>query len=338
MADYQQVENALSFIPSDDREVWVNVGNALKAEFGGNGLDLWLHWSYDSSSFNKKSAMSVWKSFKKLVVPIGYVFKLAISYGYVPEKTTQQKPSKEQLAERKAKQAAAQLEEEKERQENAQTAVQKSKQAWATAKNTGESLYLDKKCVRVIESIRYAPAGAILIPMIHYDRPHESAFVGVQTIEADGTKLFPAGVEKSGSACRLGDFNPLVLAICEGYATGCSLRFGFDYKIPLFVAFDAGNLFKVAIKLRKIYPKTHLIICADNDQKTKGNPGITWAKKALKEIAKTNKNVSIIYPIFEINDKKSSDFNDLFCVRGARVLKDQLSLATQRFYPVSEAK
>ena len=69
MNDLMRVQHALSFIDSNDRDIWVNVGNAIKGEFGENGFDTWLDWSADAASFNKKSAVSVWKSLKRLVVP-----------------------------------------------------------------------------------------------------------------------------------------------------------------------------------------------------------------------------------------------------------------------------
>ena len=168
--------------------------------------------------------------------------------------------------------------------------------------------------------------------MINYAAPRESAFVGVHTIKPDGTKLFPKGVIKSGSACRLGELNTRIMAVCEGYATACSIRLGTGYQLPVFVAFDAGNLIKIVTMLRQLYPKTHVLVCADNDQKTKGNPGIKAGRLAVR----ANHNCSIIYPIFSVLDKKNSDFNDLFLVRGASILKQQFSLVLSHFLPESE--
>ena len=160
---------------------------------------------------------------------------------------------------------------------------------WSSATKSGQSPYLQRKKIAG-ENIRYLPDGSILIPMINYAAPRESAFVGVQTIKPDGTKLFPKGVIKSGSACRLGEINTRIMAVCEGYATACSIRLGTGYQLPVFVAFDAGNLIKIVTMLRHLYPKTHVLVCADNDQKTKGNPGIKAGRLAVR----ANQNSSII--------------------------------------------
>ena len=49
------------------------------------------------------------------------------------------------------------------------------------------------------------------------------------------------------------------------------------------VAFAANNLGTVATSLRKTYPDTALVICADDDGATPGNPGVTHAHEAAPE-------------------------------------------------------
>ncbi len=313
------VEAMLSYIDSSEREVWVNVGNALKGEFGGNGLDSWLDWSASAPNYDRKAALSVWRSLKRLVVPIGYVLKLAKQNGYVHE-APRRVLTEAEIAERKAKQDALRMQEELARAKGAEQALVKSHILWAAAAKHGRSAYLAKKQVHA-ESVRFLPDGSILVPMMDYTKPREVAFVGVQTIKNDGTKLFPAGVAKSGSACRLGEPREDFIALCEGYATGASLRMAMDGAVPVFVAFDAGNLLKVARVLRALYPKAHVLICCDNDRKTKGNPGISAGKKALREI---RPNASVIYPIFRVEEKELTDFNDLHVKHGLAAVKRQL--------------
>jgi putative DNA primase/helicase len=36
-----EIEQALSSIPSHDREVWIQIGMAIKAELGDAGFDIW---------------------------------------------------------------------------------------------------------------------------------------------------------------------------------------------------------------------------------------------------------------------------------------------------------
>lgn len=318
MAEYDQVKAALTYIDSSDREIWVSIGNALKAEFGSTGKDLWMQWSEDAPNYNEKAATSVWKSLTKLVVPIGYVFKLAKERGYIFEKNNSRVLTAAEKAER-AEKRRLQLEiEELAATRNAAIARQKSQRLWQSARKSGHSPYLARKSV-VGESIRYLSDGSILIPMIHYELPREHAFAAVQTIKPDGTKLFPKGAAKSGSACRLGDISRLMIAVCEGYATGCSIRVALEMQVPVFVCFDAGNMVKVAFKLRGLYQDQHILICADNDLKTKNNPGVSAGKKALKSISDS----SIIYPVFPPGNLKNSDFNDLHVNFGISALKSQ---------------
>lgn len=331
MAEIDNIHTALSFIDSGDREVWVNVGNALKGEFGANGLDIWLDWSSDAANFDRKAALSVWKSLKRFVVPIGYIFKLAKEFGYVQD-SAPKVISAEEKASKLAQQKELRDQEALAASKNAEDARVRSITLWQGAKNEGHSPYLARKQV-IGESIRYLADASILVPMLQYDQPRENAFVGVQTIKKDGTKLFPKGVAKSGSACRLGDQNDVLIAVCEGYATGCSIRLGLDYKVPVYVAFDAGNMIKVVQMLRSLYPKPHILVCADNDAKTKNNPGIRAGLKAIKQID----NASIIYPIFPVGDKKSSDFNDLHVLGGASVLATQFYGVMQAFKARIEA-
>ena len=53
---------------------------------------------------------------------------------------------------------------------------------------------------------------------------------------------------------------------------------------PVYVAFNAGNLIKVAIGVKREYPNVSIVVCGDNDQWTDGNPGLTAAKKAAAAV------------------------------------------------------
>ena len=60
--DIDVVRNALACISSEDRDVWVRMGMAIKSEFGDAGFDLWFVWSQQAASFRDKDARDVWKS------------------------------------------------------------------------------------------------------------------------------------------------------------------------------------------------------------------------------------------------------------------------------------
>src|SRR5262249_1819426 len=73
------------------------------------------------------------------------------------------------------------------------------------------------------------------------------------------------------------------------------------------VAFNAGNLLPVAKGLREKRPDLQIVICADDDYLTPGNPGITKAREAAEAIG-----AKLAIPAFGANrPEKFTDFNDL---------------------------
>lgn len=68
------------------------------------------------------------------------------------------------------------------------------------------------------------------------------------------------------------------IIICEGYATGASLHAATGSQV--LCALSANNLLVVAQAVRSMDPRKKIIIAADNDTKTPGNPGVTAAKMA----------------------------------------------------------
>lgn len=71
--------------------------------------------------------------------------------------------------------------------------------------------------------------------------------------------------------------------MCEGFATGASIHECTGHAVA--VAFNAGNLSTVAMALRIKYPSFKIIIAADDDRHTPGNPGVTKAVAAAQASA-----------------------------------------------------
>ena len=117
---------------------------------------------------------------------------------------------------------------------------------------------------------------------------------------------------KPGRACGLlspiGDFNePRTILICEGFATGATLHEETGH--PVLCAMNAGNLLPVATAARSAWACAELVICADNDRQTEGNPGLTYATAAAKATG-----AKLIVPEFP-EGVAGSDFNDLAMLR-----------------------
>ena len=71
------------------------------------------------------------------------------------------------------------------------------------------------------------------------------------------------------------------------------------------MACDANNLKPVALAIRGLYPGKLIVVCADNDRSTEGNPGLTKATAAAKAVK-----ASLAVPEFQ-SDEAGTDFNDL---------------------------
>lgn len=215
------------------------------------------------------------------------------------------------------------------KREEADLAALDARALWQRAAPQGYSPYLQRKGVTG-ESCRYLPNGTLVIPMIRYDLPRDQALKACQRILADGQKFYSKGFEKAGCAVRLGDLGDLVLVlICEGYATGLTIRAAVEWAYPVFCAFDAGGLVHVVPMMRELYPHTRLLICADDDWKTFDkltgrltNPGRTAAKKVAKEVP----GCDLVWPVFNAATRqdKDTDFNDLHLREGLHVARRQL--------------
>lgn len=227
--------------------------------------------------------------------------------------------------ERQALQERRAAQQEHDRQARALEAARAAMNAaelWATADRTGRSAYLQRKLVEP-EACRFLPDGSIVLPLLRYDEPRETALKALQRIWPDGTKRFTKGLQKPGVCLRLG----LVVAgepvlVCEGYATGLTLRMAVDKRLPVFVALDAGNLHPVCELLRELYPSAPLLICADDDYRTAGNPGRDKAHRTAKAVD----NCRYTWPVFMRGRRgpKDTDFNDLHAREGLHVVRRQL--------------
>lgn len=229
-----------------------------------------------------------------------------------------------------AERAAAQALADAKRKEEAELAALDAVALWRRAKPEGQSPYLERKGV-VGEACRYLPDGTVLVPLLRYDLPREQALRAVQRIKPDGVKLFTKGFAKPGCAVRLGDVEPegCMVLVCEGYATGLTLRMAVDHTLPVFVALDAGNLEHVVPLVRALYPTSRILICADDDWRTRdqitgelSNPG----RKAAMRVAKTVVGCDLVWPVFAAATRqpKDTDFNDLHLRQGLDAVKRQL--------------
>lgn len=120
--------------------------------------------------------------------------------------------------------------------------------------------------------------GALLIPMRADGMIHSLQFIG-----GDGAKRFLTGGRVAGCYFSIGNTRgAAALCIAEGFATGATIHEATGY--PVVVAFNAGNLLAVAKAMREKFPDLPLILCADDDSQTSGNPGLTKATEATRAV------------------------------------------------------
>ena len=340
----------LSFVPDcEDRETWLAMGMALKSEFGEAAFDAWDRWSQAGANYNAKACRASWRGFKSRAggVGIGTLIKFAKDGGYRFDHDSHPAPDGAELARRKAERAARVQAEMRNRAALAANAEANALTAWRTALRTGGSAYAVRKGIEAPESCRFLPldqGGGLVVPMLRYDLPREQALKGVQIIRDDGTKKFTYGMEKPGTACRLG--LPVVgepVFVVEGYATGMTIRMALGRRYPVFVAFDAYNLPVVVESVFQALPACPIVICADDDHATtlKGLPnnvGRIQAQLAMDSVMEDTPErrgarlVARCYPVFKAGtqrDAKDTDFNDLHRLEGLGEVTQQMELTLE---------
>jgi len=135
--------------------------------------------------------------------------------------------------------------------------------------------------------------GKLLVPIRAVE--DYSRILSMQIIGTDGEKRFLTGGRVKGGIHRLGPATAPRVALCEGFATGLTLKAALDC-LPgpwaVVVCFSAGNMITVAQE----FPSA--VVCADNDA------------------SKTGENAARATGLRWVMPPEAGDFNDLQCSRG----------------------
>ena len=209
------------------------------------------------------------------------------------------------------------VERERQRTEAERHAKARKTAAWILnrAKPAHSQAYLERKAAKVFGNLREY-RGALALPLLDASGDlHSLQFIG-----ADGAKRFLSGGRITGCFFTLDDKPAGPLVICEGYATGASIHEATGHAVVC--AMNCGNLTPVAKALRAKWQERDIIIAADDDQFTEGNPGVTEAYEAAKTI-----HARFIVPHFKEVNKKPTDFNDLHQQEGLETVKTQIESA-----------
>jgi putative DNA primase/helicase len=262
--------------------------------------------------------------------------KIEIDWKPLSDEERERFAAERRAAEERARQA---------KERAAEQAAGSAAEILALAEREGASPYLQRKGVepescrfltRAVRMRRQDPAeppillppGTLVLPLIRYDKPRDQALRGLQLLKPDGFKLYTEGFSKNGCAVRLGtvDASTRVAMICEGYATGLTIRMATGRRWPVFVGLDAYNLLWVVEILRAVYPHVHLLVCADDDWKTKDHDGANPGRRKAMLAARTTTRCEIVWPVFDpaLRQEKDTDFNDLHAREGLDAVARQL--------------
>ena len=173
---------------------------------------------------------------------------------------------------------------------------------WQAASTACAHPYLSFKGIRAY-GIRQ-DGEILLVPL----RDTAGKLHSLQTITPDGEKRFKGRMK--GCYHAIGGKPAGRLVIAEGYATGASIHEATGW--PVAVSFNAGNVGPVAAALHKAYPALILVMAADDDHLTPGNPGMAAARQAALAVGGF-----VVVPQFPAErPDKATDFNDLAAMAG----------------------
>lgn len=259
-----RIQSALSYIPADDRETWLQMAMAIRSEVGDEGFDMWDQWSSTADSYNQAAARSVWKSCRGSGITLGTLFYEAKARGWRDDEKHASAPPA-LLQARKLEAQARQTQEGQERERLAQAAAKKA--GWILHQTLMEEhAYLHRKGWPEARGNVWHPdeeQNLLCIPM-----RIDEALVGLQMIDRDGGKRYLSG-QRTSEAEHVISNNGRGAAdyYCEGYATGLSLReclHALRMRYRIHITFSAGNLSKVAAKYGTGY------VIADRDDSGTG--------------------------------------------------------------------
>lgn len=210
------------------------------------------------------------------------------------------------------------------REKEIQRAAKEAERVWQASLPTGDCDYLTDKGI-LPYGVRFTESGCMVIPAMN----NSAQVFGLQFIlpsshprrkkNGRNKEFWPPGMAMKGHYFIIGGSPDQILLVAEGYATAATLHQATN--LPVAVAFNANNLLPVAENLKKRYRKARLLICADDDYLTEGNPGVKCAQSAALAVSG-----EWVAPVFTVDrdGKKLTDYNDLMALEGLHVVQKQL--------------
>ena len=174
-----------------------------------------------------------------------------------------------------------------------------------------------------------ADGDKLIVPLRDIDGNIRS----LQWIFPNGDKRFFEGSKTAGVLFSVGldllkyeQYSKSPILVGEGYATMATVHELTGY--PCVAAMNCRNLYNIAEALKSKYPKQNIILLADNDHLTEGNPGLTCAYNANSALGLNG----VIFPKFK-RSEKGTDWNDYCEIHGeeqtAAILRHDIFVYSQ---------
>lgn len=339
ITDTDRIRSALSYIDAADRDVWLRMGMAIKAELGEHGFDTWDAWGQTADNYSATDSKTVWRSIRPDgKVGIGSLFHEAKQQGWQDDGrrhtlTPSEIAERQRAAAERAAADAAEIE-----RERAETAAKAAAILKAATAVTGENPYLLRKKASPTTTLREIEAGAVTTILGYTPKsggePLESRLLVVpvkqgdkvstlELIDGKGRKTALAGRgSKAGGhwATRRPPDDADVLLIGEGVATTLSASEATGH--VGIAALSSGNLMAVARAMRDRHQGAELVLLADL-VKSSGLPD-PHAVEAARAVGG-----KLAIPDFgPQRDPADTDFNDLFVRCGAEAVRTAVASAS----------
>lgn len=181
----------------------------------------------------------------------------------------------------------------------------------------GSQPYLANKGVKAFSGVKTDKKNRVVIPL----QNEQGEIKTLQRISGNGFKSLKKNGQKTGNFFVVGgelkDGEPILYA--EGYSTSASISEATSR--PVVMTVDAGNLPKVAEKLKEKFPNSLHVVLGDDDRDNRVNKG----KEKAEEAAQLTGGIYAV-PVFSKEDKQNhlTDFNDLHKSQGLDAVRNQI--------------
>jgi putative DNA primase/helicase len=267
------IRDALSYIPADDRDLWVRMAMAIKSELGDAGRDLWLDWSSQSERYRPRDALAVWRSIRGEGVTIGTLIHEAKAHGWKGQRltTVPREHTKPIELNRWS--------------EKAETIWRRAHPL--TGSDVASTYLANRKCIQPPEDadLRWMPASEryqypTMLARVTDAVTGEPMTLHFTSLMPDGSGKAPvvkvkrllAGHQKRGGVIRLWPTVTDTLALCEGIETALSVA---HIQQPVWASVDASNLAAFPV----LEGVERLSVYADHDEHRKGEQAAWGAAK-----------------------------------------------------------